>query len=196
MSFLSRLFRTKDTPAGGAAAIQVRRLLEPGLGFLNLTGDDTQVDADRALLATLFARAPISTDEVPACDVLFLYAVVDAEGGIVGSPRRLRELVRSAGACIAVLASENPPDRCLNALEPANGWPANLVLVVDRKGTNFANFFLRLFESMARGESMLVAWAGLAPQIPGHVHADCPETILLPEAGHITFDGTGNSPGV
>lgn len=195
MSLWSRLFRSSAARGGVGAASQVPRLAAPTIGFLNLTGDNTQVDADRVRLAPLFARAPTSTGDVPACDVLFLYASVDAEGGIVGSPLRLRDLVRSAGARIAVLASENPPDHCLNALEPANGWPANLVLVVDRKGTNFAAFFLRLFASMARGESILVAWAGLAPQIPGHVHPDCPETILLPEAGHITFDGTGSSPG-
>ena len=143
MSLWSRLFRSSAARGGVGAASQVQRLAAPTIGFLNLTGDDTQVEADRVRLAPLFARAPMSTGEVPACDVLFLYASVDAEGGIVGSPRRLRDLVRFAGARIAVLASENPPDHCLT----------------------------------------------------GHVHPDCPETILLPEAGHITFDGTGSSPG-
>jgi hypothetical protein len=61
------------------------------------------------------------------------------------------------------------------------------VLTLRRKGTSFVSFFQRLFADMAKGVSMPVAWVRLAPQVPGHEHPDCPDTIFACEAGQIAF---------
>jgi hypothetical protein len=40
---------------------------------------------------------------------------------------------------------------------------------------------------MKGGVSMPVAWNKLAPQVPGAVHVDVPETVFVCEAGAIAF---------
>ena len=73
------------------------------------------------------------------------------------------------------------------ALEVRVDWNSNLVLILDRKGAAFSNCFRRLFEMMNKGASMLMAWVELAPQVPGHEHPDLPESVMVAEAGHVTF---------
>jgi hypothetical protein len=63
------------------------------------------------------------------------------------------------------------------------------VLVINRRGTAFTVFFQKLFEAIKGGASMLMAWVKLAPQTPNRDHPECPSTLMLVEAGHITLDG-------
>lgn len=100
---------------------------------------------------------------------------------------RVRDFVKVAGAHIAIVASENGGSHYAQALNPKNGWPANIVLVVERCGPAFESFFQMLFASMKDGTSMLMAWVQLAPQMPNQDHADCPVTFMAAEAGHIAF---------
>lgn len=192
MSFLSKLFGNKNAESehGEAPAVEIMRIAQPTIGFMNLLAEPGRQLAalDSTLLDPLFASSRRTEGDIPLCDVLFLYGAVDSQGGIAGTPMRLRDVVKAAGARIAVVASGNNPDDLFAAAEPENGWSANMVLVVDRKGASFGKFFHSLFKAMLRGESMLMAWVELAPQIPGHVHPDCPNSILLPEAGQIAFD--------
>jgi hypothetical protein len=129
----------------------------------------------------------MSTSAVPRCDVLFLYCSLDAQGNIVDSPNTIRGLIKDAGAYVAVVASENKPDSYIKGMGSRNDWHANIALVIDRKADKFAIFFRHLFEAMFNGQSMLMAWVELAPQIPSHDHPDAPGTIMVAEAGHVTF---------
>jgi hypothetical protein len=167
------------------------RIANPSIGFLNLQGASgaTLVEGDRRVLSSLFKESRSSSDNVPKCEVLFLYCTVDAQGKIVGSPTGIRDLIKNAGAYVAVVASENHPDSYIKAMGSRNGWHANIALVIDRKADKFALFFRRLFEAMFNGQSMLMAWVELAPQIPGQDHPDAPGTIMAAEAGHVTFGG-------
>ena len=47
----------------------------------------------------------------------------------------------------------------------------------------------QLFDAMKRGQTMLMAWVDLAPQIPGMDHPNAPGALMAAEAGHITLDG-------
>jgi hypothetical protein len=108
-----------------------------------------------------------------------------------GTTHSIRDLFKNAAAYIAVVASENDPDALMQAVEGDAGWFCNIVLVLDRKGDKCPSFFRRLFEKMQTGTSMLMAWVELVPQIPGYDHKDAPETVMLAEAGHVTFKQDG-----
>jgi hypothetical protein len=167
------------------------RIANPRIGFLNLQAAQgaALAEADRSVLSALFKISNASTDIAPKCEVLFIYCTLGADGRITGYPGSLRDTIRSAGAYIAIVASENPAATYKDALKPPNGWHANIAFVVDRKGDNFALFFRRLFELMLGGRSMPMAWNDLAPQIPGHDHSGMPGAMMIAEAGHVTLDG-------
>jgi hypothetical protein len=190
VGFLSRLLGSKRSTQTTTFK-QPFRIASPRIGFLNLQGGsgESLAEADRAVLAPLFRESHFSTHDVPRCDVLFLYCNVDAGGSIVGAASTVRDLIKSAGAYVAVVASANEPDSYIKAIGPRGDWNANIVLVIERKGDKFALFFRHLFEAMFNGQSMLMAWVELAPQIPGHDHPDAPSTIMAAEAGHVAFDG-------
>jgi len=99
----------------------------------------------------------------------------------------IRELVKSAGAHVAVIASENSADAYIKGVGRRTDWSANIAMIVNRKDDRFALFFYRLFEEMFKGRSMLMVWAELAPQIPGRAHTEVPDSIMTAEAGHVTF---------
>jgi hypothetical protein len=189
LSFLSRLF---SSPKAGKLATSLHRpfrIENPRIGFLNLQGTQGAVlaQADRAVLARLFKMSYLSTDVPPRCEVLFLYSTIDLEGCVVGSADRIDDSIKKAGAYVAVVASENLPNCYLKAIRRRRDWSANIVLVIDRKADKFASFFGRLLESMFTGQSMLMAWTHLAPQIPDRDHPDAPGTIMIAQAGHVTF---------
>jgi hypothetical protein len=167
------------------------RIANPRIGFLNLQAVQgaALAEADRRVLSPLFKISLASTDLAPRCEVLLIYCTLGAEGRITGYPSSLRDTIKSAGAYIAIVASENPPAMYKDALKPSNGWHANIALVIDRKGDKFALFFRRLFELMLSGRSMPMAWNDLAPQIPGHDHSDMPGAMMIAETGHVTLDG-------
>ena len=103
----------------------------------------------------------------------------------------IRELVKSAGAYVAVIASENSAEVYIKSMGRRTDWFANIAMIVNRKDDKFALFFHRLFVEMFKGRSMLMVWAELAPQIPGRAHCDVPDSIMAAEAGHITFQLNG-----
>jgi hypothetical protein len=143
------------------------------------------VETDRRALGPLFRRTLASTRGVPRCEVLLVYCKLDDAGAVIGSPVGLRELVRQAGAYVAVVASGNASYD--HAVRVRSDWRANLVLTLDRRGENFARFLHALFAAMFQGHSMLSAWVALAPQTQSEAHADLPITLLLAEAGHVSF---------
>jgi len=200
MGLFSRLFGSKDESAGESAggtrkttADNPYCINDPAIGFLNLRGSagEDMMAVDRKIVGPLFRDVRESRGDVPQCAVLFLYGDIDASGRFVGGAQSLREIIKSAGAYIAVVASENNPDYYMKCIEPHNGWNANITLTLNRKGENLPNFFAEVFRRMFAGASMVMAWVELAPQIPGHQHPHAPETIMVPEAGHLAFGRGG-----
>lgn len=164
------------------------RILNPIVGFVCVTPEHRELmEADKAVIGPLFSECRSSTNAIVPCHVLFLYCNVGESGDLQGLQMRIRDFVKGAGACIAVVASENDGAHYMQALNPKNEWPANIVLVVERRDSIFASFFEKLFADMKSGTSMLMAWVRLAPQIPGQDHVDCPVTFMAAEAGHIAF---------
>lgn len=170
---------------GGVAA----KIRSPKLGLLNLKGAAAtdMLAQDRHALSTMFSVTEESVGAPPRCDVLFIYCDIDESGRLAGTDAGLRDLIRDAGARVVVVASENAAARGMASAKAASHGRANLVLTLDRKGAVFTEFFSRLFAQMMTGVSMPRAWVKLAPQIPGHVHADCPDAIFLAEAGQLAF---------
>ena len=166
-----------------------RHIEAPILGVLNLLGPAGRAWAadDAAALGHLFAEVRESRAEAPRCDVLFLYCDVGPEGTIVHSHRTLREIVRSAKAQIAVVASPNAAADYLEAARETGIDAANLVLTLDRKGPAFARFFGQLFAKMHASIAMPDAWAELQPQTPGVVRPEHPDLVCLMERGPLAF---------
>ncbi len=176
MGFLSRL-------------LGVPRIENPTLGILDLSGgtDLQLVEDDLAQLSPLFAGVEQSAAETPNCDVLLVYCRLEDSGGICGSARSLRGVIRDSGAKVVVVASPNAANSCIAASKQERYGAANLVMTLDRKGTIFGQFFRRLFTAMKQGTSMPMAWVRLAPQGPRIDHDDCPETIFFCEVGQLAF---------
>jgi hypothetical protein len=188
MNILSRLFaRDRQSSVQRTTADRPLRIENPTIGFLNQAGAAGALlsEADQRLLSPLFKEVRTSEDLPPRCDVLFLYCTVNVQGAI--SAPAIRELIKSAGAYVAVIASENSADAYIKSVGRRTDWSANIVMIVNRKDDKFALFFHRLFAEMFKGRSMLMVWAELAPQIPGSAHSDVPDSIMAAEAGHITF---------
>jgi hypothetical protein len=170
------------------AKTAVVTLRGPRLGILNLAGAqaDGLIASDRDALRDVFQECEEYVDGLPRCDVLFVYANFSKEGYIQGYPRKLREIIRDAGAQIVVVASENSPDSS-SAWASTPYGRANLVITFDRHGTSFPRFFRDLFLKMKTGSTMPLAWVQLAPQSPRNGSFELPSMIFLCEAGRIRF---------
>jgi len=174
-------------------------IANPSLLMLNLMGPGATalLERDLADLKPIFNDniRVVDSTTVPRCDVLFLYAKLDETGRVEPHPFHFRDAVKATGARVAVVASEIAEAAFSNPRfgQYSNGWPANIVLTINRKGEHFGRFFRRLFSDMQSGTSMPMAWVTLAPQ--GPVQApDLPAMIFLMEAGHIAF-GPKPAPG-
>ena len=191
MGFLSNLLGGRKPDTQTTSVDRPFRIPNPSIGFLNLQGPPgaALAEADRQVLSPLFKVAHVVADTIPKCEVLFVYCSVDGQGGVMGSPNGIRDLIKNAGAYVAVVATENRPDAYIRGMNTRNDWHANIALIIDRKGEKLALFFHRLFQEMFNGRSMLTAWVELAPQAPGRDHPDAPDSIMVAEAGHVTFGG-------
>lgn len=164
-----------------------RRIKHPRLGLLDLTqGESAALMAeDRRALQDVFDSVVESNDAVPQCDVLLLYATIEAGGLLAGTDRCLRATIRDAGAAVVVVAAENPNP------PPSPGRPvygqANLVITLERKGAAFGRFLRDLFTQMKDGRTMPMAWVKLAPQNPHLDHQGLPATLFMCELGGIRF---------
>jgi hypothetical protein len=190
VSIISRLLGGRDTKPKIAktTATNPYRISGPVAGFVCLEPElQSLAETDKSTLGPLFSQVRSSSGVVVLCHVLFLYCKVNRDGSLPGSNMRIRDFVKASGACVAIVASENDGNHYMRALQPKNDWPANIVLVIDRRGTAFTVFFYKLFEAMRGGTSMLIAWVKLAPQIPNRDQPECPGTLMVAEAGHIAL---------
>jgi hypothetical protein len=167
----------------------------PTIGFLNLAGDEGKrlAQHDYGDLSSEFtAASDIESDKIPRCNVLFLYCTLDASGKTSEQQYLLRDLIRAAGAQIAVIASEIPHGVVTSSefncfLQSKDEWPANIIITLNRNGEAFGHFFKNLFSQMRAGMTMPHAWVKLVPQGLVTNAADNPGTVALFEAGHIAF---------
>ena len=144
-----------------------------------------------AIWLRYFRAISRSARDIPKCDVLFLYATLEPSTRVGGRELSLRDVIKAAGARIAVVASELPAAVLSNrefgqALTAGTDWPANIVITLNRNGDTFGKFFRELFSKMRSGVTMPMAWVALAPQGPQQ-RSDIPGTICLMEAGHIAL---------
>lgn len=189
MSLLSKLFGAR-TSSVRTTVNRPLRLSEPTIGFLNLSGTAAAqlLEADSRALGSLFSQTRVSdTLPPPQCDVLFIYCSLNPQGNATDATLSPRNLIKAARAYIAVFASENDPNAYIKCMRKRTDWGANIVMVVNRNGEKFAQFFTRLFTAMYEGQTMPMAWIQLAPQGPSPKHDENPSSIFSAEAGHITF---------
>lgn len=161
----------------------------PKAGIFNLSGESAEsfIESDRKFLEPIFGNIEENNSAPPQCDVLFIYCNVEIDGRIGNYEDSLRSIIEDSSAKIIVIATDNPADNYSTAAEIRSFGQANLVMTRNRKGDSFAIFFERLFKKMMEGSTMPIAWDELAPQKPGSRHKDCPGTMFICEAGHLSF---------
>jgi hypothetical protein len=123
-------------------------------------------------------------------DGVHLFADVSAAGFVTdGSGNELigADLIdRCCDADIKLLwlASDNKPDGYIAGFKVKK--PLNLVMTLNRNGSNFDTFLRQLLSRMSRGETMPTAWAALSPQAPRDSrHAHLPSTIFSAGRGGV-----------
>jgi hypothetical protein len=161
------------------------------IGFANLSGEDINaaVTEDVTELSPLFSRSMrVPAHQIPAAEILFIYAHLNNDGTIVGLPSSsIRQIIQATNSAIVVLATPNSPESINNAISLPGPKSANIVFTISRNGGGFSRFFRELFEKMCDGKEMLSAWVELAPQSPSGNSTYAPQTILLSEGGKIAF---------
>jgi hypothetical protein len=127
-------------------------------------------------------------------DIVHLFCDVSSNGVIRdgrGNEISCADLIARCLECdvkLLWLASESSPTEYAKGWRAAAGKPLNLVLTVERKGSQFAIFLGSLLRKMTAGEAMPVAWASLSPQNsddPGNRNA--PACIFVAGGGQVTF---------
>lgn len=187
MSWIKKLFSHSSSRQVSAQNPLI--IDSPRIAFLNLIGRqaESQVNEDKQAFGELFGLVETHGTDVPSCDVLMIYCDLTSDGMIPGESHALRDLIDTAAAPVAIVASENGGSSYVAAGKRNGHAPVNLVMTLERKGDAFTNFFGALFRRMFSGQSMLLAWVELAPQGHGVTHDDCPETIFAAEVSHIVF---------
>jgi hypothetical protein len=161
----------------------------PRIGFLNLLGStaETIIEEDKAAFGPLFTSLEQSEVNPPVCEVLMIYCNVQSDGSIAAYSGGLRDIIRDSNAPIVIVATENEGKNYTAAAKRTGYGQANLIMTLERNDAAFTNFFTELFRRMFKGQSMLLAWVELAPQISGAKHENCPATIFAAEISHIVF---------
>lgn len=90
---------------------------------------------------------------------------------------------------LLIFARDTSPDTFVDAFHTSkvSSIRVNFIVTLDRKGEKFSCFFRDLFALIAKGETLLMAWAELAPQAQGPWMDNLPETILVPKRGDLKF---------
>lgn len=172
----SPLRRLRSTPT----------ISNPVLGVLNVIGPsaETDVKADLEQLSQYFSEVRQAVESPPSCNVLLLYCNLNSDGGVIGSSQRLGEIIREAGAVVAVVATNNDMEGYKAAGPFGN---CNLIMTIDRRGPLFADMLSQIFAQMKSGVSMGVAWINLAPQDPRADHSHLPGVLCVLDYGQIAF---------
>lgn len=165
-------------------------LRNPRIAFVNFGGEiyEHLVTEDRATLAKHFQESTVARSEVPAADVIFLYADVSSDGAIQGPEPLLRRVGELAGARLVVLATSTKADAAMAALHRGGAQFASLVVTLERSGAEFSTFFDKLFARMASGMQMAIAWNDISPQVPGQHRPNSAQLIYLTDGAAVSFE--------
>jgi len=141
-------------------------IANPALTFLNLAGEagNELMARDYAALEFVFnGNIQIANRNLPRCNVLFLYGALDASGRLAGNSFTFRDVIKGAGAHIAVLASELPPD-LLSHPEFMKGLPGQRRLAGQHRdhAAPQRRTFRPVFHQLSRS-----CWRGPACRWPG-----------------------------
>src|SRR5262249_27071899 len=119
MNLISRVFsRRQDGPKVKTTVTNPLRIAQPVAGFVCVEPQfQALMEADKSILGPFFSQVRSSSEDVVACDVLFLYCKVDRDGSLPGLKMRIRDFVKASGARIAIVASENVGAHYIHALE-------------------------------------------------------------------------------
>jgi hypothetical protein len=153
------------------------------LNLLGKTGEGLAAE-DKQGFSPLFSSCIESELEPPVCDVLLMYCKLTNGGKIINSSYYPPQIFEKSEAPIIVIASPNSGEEYIALGKPEG---INLVMILDRCGSNFVNFHTRLFTLMKQGRTMPVAWVELMPQDTRFMK-DGPLAIFACNAGQIIFD--------
>lgn len=160
------------------------------VGFINFAGEhlDKMLLEDAIEMSRIFRHTAIGRKEIPQCTVLFVYANIEIDGSLEGyDQKNVRQLAQESNSSIIILATPNKAEHIKKAISLSGPKIANIVFTIDRKNDVFIKFFKSLFQNMRDGKEMLSSWVALAPQGPQSSSSDAPVTLLVAEAGKLTF---------
>ena len=123
-------------------------------------------------------------------DIVHLFVDVSPMGLMAdGSGNELigTELIESccgSGVKLLWVASDNKPDGYIKGFKVVK--PLNLVMTINRNGSNFETFLGQLLLKMSSGETMPAAWVAVSAQTPRDPrHAQLPSTIFSAGRGGV-----------
>jgi hypothetical protein len=117
------------------------------------------------------------------CDLTASGTIMDANSGEITGTELIQKCC-DQNVKLLWIASDNPPERYIKGFG-ARGKRLNLVMTLNRKGSNFPDFLQKLLFRMFYGDAMPVAWNDLCPQIPGSDHPGAPESIFFAGRGGV-----------
>jgi hypothetical protein len=103
-------------------------------------------------------------------DIVHLFCDVSQEGIIADARGHEASCADLIACCLASdvkllwLASDSNAIEYTKRFTAAAGKPLNLVLTIDRKGSQFSIFLENLLRKMSEGATMPIAWVSLSPQ--------------------------------
>jgi hypothetical protein len=187
MSFLD-LFRRRTQD------VHYTRVLVCSLGDASDCELDGDFNAYRKYLESVTLRRFHDEDELVGTlregyDIVHVLTAVTpdgtiGEGKMTGTD--LIERVCQCGAKLLWIGSSNGAQGYIKGFKP-NGSKLNVVMTIDRGEERHSQFLEKLLGEMQAGSSMPVAWNRIAPQIPGRLHPDAPNTIFYAGLGQIRF---------
>ena len=122
-------------------------------------------------------------------DIVHVLTAVTPDGTIGNDTMTGSELIEKASQCgtkLLWIGTSNNPQGYIKGFKP-NGNKLNVVMTIDRGEHRLPDFIEKLLREMQSGFSMPVAWNRIAPQIPGQLHPDAPNTIFYCGLGQVRF---------
>jgi hypothetical protein len=161
------------------------------------------MDVDRAAYSQFYSRVSAKTVgnlkelteyiNSSSPDLLHLFVDLDQQGNVFDDAQQkmkfgeLQTLAQNRGANYIFFAKDNPGSGY--SAGPRPELTSNLIMTLERKGSNFPEFLSKVFSQVSKGETLPMAWNKVSPQIPGKVHKDSPEVFAGMGAGNVVLKG-------
>jgi hypothetical protein len=116
--------------------------------------------------------------------------VFDSSGNLIGL-KELASLVHSRDAryIMYIMFAKDNPNGYSGPSAKGLDIQANVVMTLDRKGNNFADFFTNIFSRVSKGNTLPMVWHKISPQIPNRDTAKDPEVFALMAASSVVLMG-------